>query len=535
MHPIDAIVFILYMLAMLGMGYYFFRRNKGSEDYYVGGRNMSSLHVGLSVVATDVGGGFSIGLGGVGFLIGMSGSWMLFTGLLGAWISAVLLIPKVRASRFGNFTTFPQIFKVIFSPRVALLAGLFSGIGYIGFTSSQIRAGAKLASNTLDGLTEPYAIVIMGVIAVLYTFMGGLKAVIYTDTVQWIILMVGLIFIGLPLGFWEVGGWEGIQEVVGPEFLSLGNIRWQDLVNWGIVIIPIWFVGMTLYQRIYACRDVKVAKRAWFMAGLFEWPIMAFMGVGLGLLGRVAAEQGLFADMIAGVGSMDPEDGLPLLLKQVLPPGLMGLMLSAYLSAILSTADSCLMASSGNFASDISAPLFRLDEKKRSFLWLSQGLTLGLGIVAVLTAMSFKNVLSLMFLSYSFMVSGLLIPLLGGLLFNMRNPRGAIASMILGGGTTAILQSWRLNPNKGSLSPERLQAIKERFSAPMNRILEDRPPVDELAHSPELARAIEGAQLLHSEHLQLSFQLPLGLHPNLFGIGLSLLIFLVMGRNARKS
>ncbi len=80
---------------MLGVGVYFLNKNESDDDYYVGGRNMSAGHIGLSVVATDVGGGFSIGLGGLGFVMGISGSWMLFTGLIGAWLSAVFLIPKI--------------------------------------------------------------------------------------------------------------------------------------------------------------------------------------------------------------------------------------------------------------------------------------------------------------------------------------------------------------------------------------------------------------------------------------------------------
>ncbi len=105
MHWIDATIFILYMIAMLGIGYFFLRKNKNPDDYFVGGRKMKSLHVGLSVVATDVGGGFSIGLGGLGFLMGLAGSWMLFTGLVGAWLTAVVLIPKVsKLSRNINFT-----------------------------------------------------------------------------------------------------------------------------------------------------------------------------------------------------------------------------------------------------------------------------------------------------------------------------------------------------------------------------------------------------------------------------------------------
>src|SRR5690554_2647010 len=92
---------------MLAIGFYFMRRNKDVEDYYVGGRNMSSGHIGLSVVATGVGGGFSIGLGGLGFAIGVAGSWMLFTGLLGAWLSAVFLIPRVfKLLRNTDFSLF---------------------------------------------------------------------------------------------------------------------------------------------------------------------------------------------------------------------------------------------------------------------------------------------------------------------------------------------------------------------------------------------------------------------------------------------
>src|SRR5690606_28401418 len=136
MHIIDISIFIIYMLAMLGVGYYFLKRNKTSEDYYVSGRNMKSWHVGLSVVATDVGGGFSIGVGGLGFAMGISGSWMLFTGLIGAWLSAVFLIPKVsKLGQSQKFFTFPQIFGHFYDARVALLAGIISAIGYIGFTS----------------------------------------------------------------------------------------------------------------------------------------------------------------------------------------------------------------------------------------------------------------------------------------------------------------------------------------------------------------------------------------------------------------
>lgn len=433
---IDLGIFLAYMLAMLGVGFFYMKKNTGQEDYYVGGRNIGSWHIGLSVVATDVGGGFSIGLGGLGFAMGISGSWMLFTGLLGAWLAAVLLIPRVKSDpAFAKFFTFPQIIGHLYNSTAARVAAVICFLGYLGFTSSQLLAGAKLASGTFEALDLHVALLIMGGIAVIYTVMGGLKAVIYTDTIQWIILMLGLMLIGVPMAYNYVGGWEGISSTLPNEFFSFGNLSWQDLANWGITIIPIWFVGMTLYQRIFAARDVKSAKKAWFIAGLFEWPIMAFLGVSLGLLSRVAVEQGALEGF--GLG-MDPEMGLPVLLSQILPAGILGLMMSAYFSAVLSTADSCLMAASGNLTTDLLGRFLKGKSLKVE-MRVSQILTLSIGAVAILIAWQMTEVLSLMLYSYAFMVSGLLIPVIGGLFFHQNNGTAAVVSMVSGGAVTAGL------------------------------------------------------------------------------------------------
>lgn len=436
MHWIDLTIFVVYLIFMLGVGFFFLRKNKNTDDYFVGGRKMNSLHIGLSVVATDVGGGFSIGLGGLGFIMGLSGSWLLFSGLIGAWLTAVILVPKVhRLSQRQNLLSFPQFLANSYSTKVALIAGIISAIGYLGFTSSQILAGAKLAAATFPALSFNTALLVMGVIAVVYTVLGGLKAVIYTDTIQWIILMGGLIFVALPLCYFAVGGFEAVKETLPSSFLSFTNISWQQFLNWMATVIPIWFIGMTLYQRIYASQSPKSAQRAWFIAGLFEYPLMAFSGVLLGLLSKVAFENG----MLAGAGfpagaAIDSEMGLPLLLKTVLPVGLTGIVLSAYFSAIMSTADSCLMAASGNILTDILK-----GHNHPSSLRLSQALTLAVGGVALLLAFKMPNVLELMLHSYTFMVSGLFIPVVAALIKTKNNPKAAMGAMLAGGGTSLSL------------------------------------------------------------------------------------------------
>ena len=517
---------------MLGIGFYFHKKNKDVDDYYVGGRNMKSWHIGLSVVATDVGGGFSIGLGGLGFAIGLSGSWMLFTGLMGAWLSAVVLIPKVkRLSDRYNMLTFPQIFEHFFNWRVALLAGIISAIGYIGFTSSQLLAGAKLASATFTPLNLNSALLIMGAIAIVYTVLGGLKAVIYTDTVQWIILMTGLIFIGLPFSYKAIGGFEAIQASLSKDFLQLNNISWQTFLNWIITIVPIWFVGMTLYQRIYATKTKKEAQKAWFIAGLFEYPIMAFMGVLLGLFSRVAFEQDMFA--FAGFGladGIDSEMGLPLLLRTILPFGIMGLMLSAYFSAILSTADSCLMAASGNVVTDILGKFLSFNKHDSKVLRLSKFVTLIIGALALVLASRMTKVLDLMLYSYAFMVSGLFVPILAAIVWGNRNSKAAFWSMLFGGSTTLLLLF-----NKVSLAETlSLPQLQEKFK--LLALKFDKINAIDLStlSKTEIVNAIEKAQLINIEFFDINFSLPFGLDPNIFGILVSVVVFLCVNAFTAK-
>ena len=431
---IDYLIFGLYMAGVLSVGVFYFLKNKSTEDYYVGSRSIKASHVGLSIVATDVGGGFSIGLGGVGFMMGLAGSWLLFTGLVGAWLTAVFVIPKIKLlDSEQKFFTYPDFLRHRYGPKVALVAALISGIGYLGFTGAQLLAGAKLASATIlqsnpFGM-EPilFALLIIAVITILYTVIGGLKAVIYTDTVQWIILLTGLIFVTIPVTLIKIGGVTAIKENLPAEYFSLTNIEPVTFVNWMVTIIPIWLIGMTLYQRMYACKDEKQAKKAWYIAGVFEYPIMAFTGVFLGMCARV-----LFPDAEA-------EMALPMLIRDVLPVGVTGIVIASYFSAIMSTADSCLMASSGNFVNDIIERYFAKNISAKTSIRLSMLMTFIIGALAVILAAQFKTVLNAILYTYAFMVSGLFIPTLGAYFWKRSSSTGAITSMLAGGIVTLLL------------------------------------------------------------------------------------------------
>jgi len=388
----------------------------------------------LSVVATDVGGGFSIGLGGLGYLMGLSGTWLLFTGLLGAWLSAVWIIPRIKKlDAKHSMLTYPDFLRFRYDSKVALVAAIISGIGYLGFTGGQVLAGAKLFSAAiLDGpvlgiSALTFSIILIGGVILLYTVLGGLKAVIYTDTVQWIILLVGLIFLAIPFAVARVGGFSAIYHKLPDGYFSLTAVTFPTFFNWMVTIMPIWLIGMTLYQRMYACGSTKDAQKAWFIAGIFEYPIMAFVGVFLGMCSRL-----LFP-------AVDPEMGVPLLIHDVLPIAAKGVVLASYFSAIMSTADSCLMASSGNFVNDIVERAVRRTLSEKALMRLSQFSTLIIGILAMLLASGFQQVLDAILYAYSFMVSGLFVPTLGAYFWKRASSLAAFWSMISGGSLTLIL------------------------------------------------------------------------------------------------
>ncbi|MDX9754800.1 MAG: sodium:solute symporter family protein, partial [bacterium] len=184
---------------------------------------------------------------------------------------------------------------------------------------------------------------------------------------------------------------------------------------------------MTLYQRMYACQSVKEAQRAWYIAGLFEYPVMAFTGVFLGMCSRV-----LFP-------GLESEMGVPVLIKEILPMGITGIVIASYFSAIMSTADSCLMASSGNFVNDILGRYVFRSLSHQGLIRLSQMVTLMLGVAAVLIASRFERVLDAILYAYAFMVSGLFVPTLGAYFWPRGSSAGALAGMLLGGTLTLLL------------------------------------------------------------------------------------------------
>lgn len=436
LHPLDLVVMAAYFLVLLWIGFRVMRSKKGeseSETFFAADRNMNLFQTTSTTAATDIGGGFSIAMGGLGFTLGISGSWLIAISGLSVVMASFLVVPKVKrwADRVKGLTT-GDLFEQRFDRRTGTIAASLVGISWFTFVGGQIIAGGKLLQATL-GIDLAVAIFVAGSVILAYTAMGGLKAVIYTDVFQMTILLVGVVFILVPVGIVRVGG---ISEMIAffeadsdtASMVQWGAAGWPQMLAWFFSIFPVWFISIAGFQRIIAAQDEKTARRAFVLTGIpIEWPLFAIGSTLVGMFARMLAPE-----------LVDAELATPTMILMLLPAGVAGLVIAAYIAALMSTADSCLIGPVAIFVNDIYRKLLKPNATDKELVRVARMATIVLGVLAIGTAYLLPNVLDLILYAYTFGAAGLFFPMLGLLFWKRATASGAFWS-ILTGGTSAVL------------------------------------------------------------------------------------------------
>lgn len=432
LHLLDFIAIGIYFVVLLWIGVHVARTGRGegaSESFLAADRNMNLVQTTSSTAATDLGGGFSIAMGGLGFTLGISGSWLIAVSGLSIVMVSFLMVPKVKrwADRVKGLTT-GDLFEARFDRRTGTLAAVVIGIAWFTFVGGQIIAGGKLLQVTLD-MNLTFAVVLSGAVVLAYTALGGLKAVIFTDVFQMFVLMIGILCIAVPFGLWKVGGWDAIVSTfsASPQTAGLLDwtaVGWKQMLGWFFAIFPIWFISIAAMQRIIAARDEKTARRAFLLTGVpIEWPLFAVGSTLIGLIARM-----LFPNLA------DPELATPTVIMELLPVGLAGIVIAAYIAAVMSSADSCLIGSVAIFTNDLYRKHLRPGASESSLLRVARISTLVLGALAIGIAYLVPNVLALILYAYTFGAAGIFFPMLGLLFWRRTTASGAFWSMLSGGG-----------------------------------------------------------------------------------------------------
>ena len=433
---LDFLAMLSYFFVLIWIGVSVVRakeKNSKIDSFLAADRNMNLVQTTSSAAATDIGGGFSIAMGGLGFTLGVSGSWMIAVSGLSVVMVSFLMVPKVKrwSDKVKGLTT-GDLFEARFDRRTGTLAAVVIGLAWFTFVGGQIIAGGKLLQVTLN-MNLTFAVLLSGAIILAYTTMGGLKAVIYTDVFQMFVLMIGIVFIAVPIGLIEVGGWGAMVEKFNssPEtedLLNWGAVGWQQMLGWFFAVFPVWFISIAAMQRIVAARDVKTAQRGFFLTGIpIEWPLFAIGSTMIGLIARF-----LIPDLA------DPELATPMIIMQLLPAGIAGLVIAAYIAAVMSSADSCLMGPVAIFTNDIYKKYLKPQSSQEQLVRVARYTTIFLGILAIATAYLIPNVLDLILYAYTFGSAGIFFPMLGLLFWRGTTATGAFWSMLLGGSSAVI-------------------------------------------------------------------------------------------------
>lgn len=424
-----------YLLILLVIGYLVKDKIQTVEDFLVAGRKLNLFFNSATLTSCFIGGATILGVSGAAFSIGIwneDASWGIIPALGGATLCLVLagmfymrLLWKMKFVSLGDF----------FYTRYGRTAGIISttliSLAFVFWIAVQVVVFSKIV-NPILGWPMGVAILVAITVICAYTMLGGLWAVCMTDIVQVSIIVLG-VFILMPVAINHIGGWVEFTSTVPADMTRIFPKSLS--VNTWLIWIAAWMmVGLgsiaspDLMQRAFAAKSAKTAKNSALVAALILFIVGVVVTI-LGLIGYVLVQKGIID---ASLLNNDPELILPVMFKEILPIPLVVLFLGAGLAAVMSAADSALLALAGMLVKNLYKDVFRPDASNRSMVKVSRILVLIIGVVAALIAAFFPFALLLAVFGFDLILACLFIPLTLGLYWNKANEYGALAGMIIG-------------------------------------------------------------------------------------------------------
>ena len=359
LQALDLVVIAGYFLVLLGIGYWAARREKNvSSDYFLAGRDVGWLAVGASLFASNIGSEHLVGLAGTGAASGLAVGhfeWIAcFMLLLLGW----LFVPFYLRS---GVYTMPEFLERRFNPAARWYFTWVSVIGYVLTKISVTLFAGGVVMRAVTGFDIWTSATVLIVVTGLYTIFGGLRAVIYTEVLQAVVLIFGsaaLMFIGIT----AVGGWSGLESRLPADFFSMWkpmnhpDFPWTGVV-FGAPILGVWYwcTDQHIVQRVLAAKSETDARRGTIFAGYLKiLPVFIFV-----LPGMVAAA--LYTDVRSGAG----DSAYPALVTRLLPVGFKGLVLAGMLAALMSSLASAFNSGSTLLTWDVYRKLHPTATEKR--------------------------------------------------------------------------------------------------------------------------------------------------------------------------
>lgn len=417
------LIFAAYFALVFGIGWYSLQATSNEEDYWIAGGKLGWAVGGATLAATHTSAGTFIGTIGIIHTVGWSFGWLVLSIPFAYWFVAAVLAPRFTRERELTLPAF--IGRRYYSKAARSVAAVIVLVATVVFIQAQVVAGG-LVANIVFGLPTTTGMVLFTVVLILYTIVGGMIAVAYTDFLQLIVMFIGAA-VSLPLALRHLDGLGNMlayAEAMNPVTFTWQGLPGPLLFTMGLAFMLGSVATPEKVIRLYAMKDMKTIRRGILFA------IIIVTVVNLIVMLLAVGGMVFFPQLPTG------DLAMPVIARTVLPTFIGGLMLAAITSAMMSTVDSLLIVAGSALSEDIYQTLFDPDASHERRLWIAR---IGIGVVGVaplillLSGVGEGELVQLIVLLFTaLMASSFFMPVVGGVLWQGATREGAIAAMIGG-------------------------------------------------------------------------------------------------------
>ncbi|HAS6319808.1 sodium/proline symporter PutP [Vibrio vulnificus] len=432
--------FIAYLILMVAIGVYAYKKTSSSSDYFLGGRSLGPWPAALSAGASDMSGWLLLGLPGYAYAAGIESFWLAGGLLVGTWANWLVSAKRLRTySIQTDALTLPEFLSRRFDDKSKLIqtiSAFFILLFFLFYTSSGLVAGGKLFE-TVFGLDYSTAVIIGTLCVVSYTLFGGFLAVSWTDLVQGLLMAAALMIV--PIAVMEGGFGQLATDMhnINPELLTLWNdAKGESLSAIAIISLVAWGLGyfgqphiLARFKASRTNRELGTARRI-----AVGWTALSMAGAILvGLVGLV------WVNGHPGTELADGEKIFMLLVNTVFHPVIAGILLAAILAAVMSTADSQLLVSSSALAEDFYKQVIKPDASSQEIVMVGRIGVVVISIIALILAMTpDSSVLGLVSYAWAGFGAAFGPAVVLSLYWKGMNRNGALAGILIGGITIVV-------------------------------------------------------------------------------------------------
>jgi SSS family solute:Na+ symporter len=419
---LDLVIILVYLAGMVAIGFWTRRRAAASqEQFLVAGRSVGPWLYAGTLAAITIGGGATVGGVKLGYTYGLSGMWLVSMYGAGMIVMGLFLVPRIL--KLELFTV-AEILQRRYGPGARVAGGVVMGCyDFMIVVVATIAVGA--VAEVIAGVPRTQAILVCSAVMIGYSVMGGMWALTVTDIVQFLIKTAGILCVLLPMAVWHAGGLGHMQATLPDGFFSMTHIGWDKIA----AFVTLYFLGILIgqdgWQRVFTARSVGVARTGGVLVGIY-CIVYAAAGAMIGAAGRVFLPE-----------LDDADQAFARIVNEVLPVGLRGLVLAASLAAIMSTATSCLLATSTVFLEDVY--LTTRGAMGSGTVAQSRWLTLVLGVLAALVAVVMHDVLAALTVGYNLLVGAVFVPIIAAMLSERGTPAAALVSIVVAAVVVVLL------------------------------------------------------------------------------------------------